>query len=282
MTSDIFADNRVPAVTLRIRQAMDACRSEILDQEVVSGSPELDQWMYMLRDPTAGSRTATIDVPINQVVGGQHRNWQASSSNESAATAQREPTYRNAMRLVGFDWGDDCIDYFQGALEGKSFPGSRSRREMELEQLGNGGPAIVVCGAQRAIGAVCWLVATQGDQAVLRKVKTTTHAINKTLASEICRRLRHGTTIKLCNRPSERGAYILLFTNPRGKPVCAIARAGQASLDFDSNESDVFVVQKENDTPRPYLAALGRSLGMDVSQFASRANVKRRFSFLRR
>lgn len=79
--------------------------------------------------------------------------------------------------IYGFDWRDEVIDYFENDIEDKNFPAEHARGRLEIASLGG----LLICdnGNHRLVGAACWALSNNGDEAILKKVRVATFPVNK-------------------------------------------------------------------------------------------------------
>lgn len=108
-------------------------------------------------------KVAYIDVPIKNIVSlGRNDHW----NNET-------PTWNELINnwIVGLNWTDEVIDYFENEIGDKNFPALGAGGNLRLESYGG----LITCanGNHRIVGAVCWLTSKYGDNAVLKNVRVT-------------------------------------------------------------------------------------------------------------
>lgn len=107
-------------------------------------------------------RPRWMDVPVAAVVGLHHVNFVESDV---------RATLRSCTRMLSAThWDDRVFTYWEGEIRDSDFPPSDSRRALRLECLA--GAVVTDNGVHRLVAGAAWLIATQGRDARLRRVRT--------------------------------------------------------------------------------------------------------------
>lgn len=103
-----------------------------------------------------------MDVPVAAIVGLHHANFVQS---DVRATLRSCPRMLSATH-----WDDRVFTYWEGEIRDSDFPASGSRRALRLECLA--GAVVTDNGVHRLVAGAAWLIATQGRDARLNRVRT--------------------------------------------------------------------------------------------------------------
>lgn len=132
-------------------------------------------WMLVGTNP---EKKIFIDVPAWAICAFTHLNF------AYPGTSWRKLLYPSSDGLkpgvTGKGWTDGVFDYFANPMGEKWFPAQSSTNELRLHGYGN--LVSVTNGVHRAIGAVNYLIATQGsERAVLQQASVTYQPIDSEL-----------------------------------------------------------------------------------------------------
>lgn len=159
-----------PTALMQIREKLKSPNSASLKRPLFSsGEDQLHRFLGFLADkqPIFDYR----DVPVAVIAGTQHKSYAASGKNWLDGLAGI--TGENGG---GVPWDDRALRYFESELYETKFPCDVRSTTLTLESWG--GAVFSSNGAHRLVAAVCWLTATLGPTAVLRKAPFTYRALN--------------------------------------------------------------------------------------------------------
>ena len=156
--------------------------SQVLDFKVVPDSPELRSFLEAVVVKT--HLETEIDIPVRSMV-----------SLRRNGLCQPGDTWRSILmdRITGDGWRPEVIDYFEQPIRDRLFPADKSRCPLDLDMTG--GIGTCANGNHRIVGAICWLAATRGDDAVMQSVRTTVRDIDRTLIGRLVEFHRTGARI---------------------------------------------------------------------------------------
>lgn len=154
-----------------IRRAVCGCNVAILDQALLS--PSIKAMINLVVPRMASATTKFIDVPLKAILGTLRDNF--TEEGDTWRTAAAERLYNNWSRFV--------FDYFESEIRDQDFPGQGALYDLRLRSVAGA----VTCenGYHRLTGAVAWLAAKHGDDAVLRKAKVSIVPYHKSLVERL-------------------------------------------------------------------------------------------------
>ncbi len=150
-----------------------ACKSPLLDAKIFSNC-ELYKVVEYLCCPD--SAPVERNVPVAAIFGLTHINMLPSET--------IEPTWRLALGgLKGEGWTDAIFCYFLGRIAETEFPAPGSRGYLDLNSYGG----LVCCtnGVHRTVAAYNWLIATQGEHAVLNDAMVCTKRVRRRVVESL-------------------------------------------------------------------------------------------------
>lgn len=137
-----------------------------------------------LRQP-GRRRTLFLDVPVRAIVSLGHKIFAPSAHTWRALLAG----------LHGKTWTDEVIGYFESEIGSQEFPPPDSNLPLEL--VAYGGIVEADNGMHRLVAAICWLAATQGADAVLRKVRVHLDDVWPTLRRTVVDEVASGHEVEI-------------------------------------------------------------------------------------
>ncbi|MCX5544688.1 hypothetical protein M3A49_35375 [Paraburkholderia sp. CNPSo 3076] len=147
-----------------------------------------------------------LDVPLRAVVAVGHKNW--------VPDGWPDRTWRDLLAaLHGHTWGEDVLSYFESEFGKETLPVVDANLPLRLEATG--GLFMVENGMHRATAAIAWLAATQGKDAVLRKVRTNVYEARPKLRRRVLEAIGRGHDVAISNRQRWNG-YLLRIVRAGG------------------------------------------------------------------
>jgi hypothetical protein len=130
------------------------------------------------------SRRLYLDIPVRAIVALTHRNFSKSME------------WRGMLQdLHGFGWTEEVIKYFESEIGKSWFPAPNAAGELRFDATG--GAVTCTNGVHRLVAAACWLGATQGAGATLRKVSVRYRPRNVAIVTLLRKLQQEGCTLSI-------------------------------------------------------------------------------------
>lgn len=182
----------------KIRAMMKDCTAPVLDKPVMCDGgpyPSLGHVLNLVSSNAARTK-AFLNVPIKSIVAlgrmdlvGSDATWRSIVNDE----------------LADGNWDDRVFGYFASEIRDLPFPARGALYNLRLHCYG--GAVTVENGNHRLSAAVAWLAATQGEDAFLKKVRTTVIPLDANVVQPLLQEHQRGQQLELAQHSSNNRLY---------------------------------------------------------------------------
>jgi len=122
-----------------------------------------------------------IDIPVYSVVSIERNGdfWNDGDSWKDVVN----------NKLIGKDWDENVIEYFESNMCNKKFPPPTSSGSLQL--ISYSGITICRNGNHRLAAAICWIASKYGDEGKLKKVNTSLVKLNREKINQIKNKVKN-------------------------------------------------------------------------------------------